>query len=173
MATIYLIEGPVGAGKSTYAAQRSASTHAPRLNLDEWMAVLFRPDRPETGFMDWYAERKDRCIEQIWRVASDLLDTGTDVILELGLVQRSLREAFYSRVDATDYSLEVRVLDAPRELRWERVAHRNQNRGSTFQMEVPAEIFALADGAWQPPDDAECRDRDIRIVTSAEASGAN
>ena len=68
MPTIHLIEGPVGAGKSTFAAKLMHEHSAPRLNLDEWMVVLFRPDRPEgDDIMAWYAERKQRCIEQIMR----------------------------------------------------------------------------------------------------------
>jgi tRNA A37 N6-isopentenylltransferase MiaA len=34
MATIHLVEGPVGAGKSTHAAHLSLSLAAPVLNLD-------------------------------------------------------------------------------------------------------------------------------------------
>ena len=94
MATIYLIEGPVGAGKSTYAEKLSVARSAPRLDLDEWMVTLFRPDRPSTGFAEWYLERKARCVEQMWRVAAHLIDMGGTVILELGLVQRKLGRAF-------------------------------------------------------------------------------
>ena len=164
MATIYLIEGPVGAGKSTFAAQLSWTHAAPLLNLDEWMVTLFRPDRPNTDFMQWYSERKLRCIEQIWKVTCDLLDTGTNVILELGLVQTQDREDFYSRVDAAGYELEVYVLDAPEAVRRQRVRDRNNKKGSTFKMEVSDEIFELANSAWQAPDDVECRDRDIHTV---------
>lgn len=66
MAVIHLIVGPVGAGKSTFGLALSRERAALRLTLDEWMAELFRPDRPETGLVAWYVERADRCIEQIW-----------------------------------------------------------------------------------------------------------
>src|SRR5688500_9099140 len=49
MARVHLIIGPVGSGKSTFALQLARERGALRLNLDEWMALLFRPDRPETG----------------------------------------------------------------------------------------------------------------------------
>jgi predicted kinase len=166
MATIHLVEGPVGAGKSTFAAQLALTHLAPRLILDEWMVTLFKPDRPNADFMQWYSDRKNRCIEQIWRVACDLIDTGTNVVLELGLVQLSDREEFYCRVDATDCELKIYVLDAPKGVRRQRVRNRNSEKGSTFQMEVPDEIFELANTAWQAPDDAECRDRDIQIIAT-------
>lgn len=166
MSTIHLIEGPVGAGKSTFAAQLGLTHGAPRLNLDEWMATLFRPDRPETDFMAWYQERKRRCIEQIWQITCDLLDTGNSVILELGLIQKADREAFYSRVDGSEYALQVYVLDAPEAVRRERVQQRNATRGSTFQMEVPDEIFTLASRMWEAPDEVESRERDIEFVST-------
>lgn len=165
MASIHLVEGPVGAGKSTYAGQLGLRHGAPLLNLDEWMVTLFRPDRPELDFMQWYAERKRRCIEQIWRVAFELIETGTHVVLELGLVQVADREDFYGRVDAAGFDLKVYLLDAPEEVRRQRVRERNTEQGSTYQMEVSEEIFTLANSAWQAPDEAECRDRGIQRVS--------
>ncbi len=121
MARMHLVEGPVGAGKSTFAASLRARHDAPHLALDAWMATLFGPDRPATGWVDWYLERKDRCLEQIWAVTRQVLESGGDVVLELGLVQRRSRESLYSRVDAEAYEMTVYVLDAPREVRRERV----------------------------------------------------
>lgn len=166
MTRIHLVEGPVGVGKSTYAAQLSLRHSAPVLNLDEWMVVLFRPDRPEAGFPDWYTERKARCIEQIWKVACEVLACGSEVVLELGLVQRSDREAFYHRVDGTDHPLFVYVLEAPEDLRRQRVRRRNEAQTGTYRMTVSDEVFAMANAAWQAPGEEECRARGIRIVDS-------
>lgn len=165
MTTIHLIEGPVGAGKSTHALALAARLGAPRLDLDEWFVTLFSPDRPDAGFVDWYLERKQRCLEQIWRVAEAVLEVDADVVLELGLVGRADREAFYARVDATDHDLRVHVLDVPVEVRRERVRARNRAADGTFKMAVPDAMFDIADRAWQPPDDDECRERRIRIIT--------
>jgi predicted kinase len=52
MAQLHLIVGPVGSGKSTYALRLADAHVAARFNLDEWMARLFRPDRPETAIVD-------------------------------------------------------------------------------------------------------------------------
>ncbi len=168
MATIHLIEGPVGAGKSTTAAGMAGDLHCPRLDLDDWMVTLFSPDRPDAGFMQWYAERKARCLEQIWKVTEDLLSVCDDVVLELGLVQRADREAFYQRVDGTAHELRVYVLEVPEEIRRARVRQRNQDRQGTFKMEVSDEIFEIANAAWQPPDAVEIELKDIhRIVQSS------
>ena len=164
MATLHLIEGPVGAGKSTYAGRLALAERAVHLNLDEWMVNLFSPDRPAEGFMAWYAERKERCIEQIWRETERLLDAGITTVLELGLVQRAARDHFYGRVDAAGYPLKVHVIDADEETRRQRVRARNESGSGTFRMVVSDEIFELANRAWEAPDAAECEARDIECV---------
>ena len=65
MLQIYLVEGPVGSGKTTFAHQLSNCYSAPHLNLDDWMARLFRPDRSEIDVMAWYIERKERCKTEV------------------------------------------------------------------------------------------------------------
>lgn len=167
LATVILIEGPVGAGKSTFAAQLGLAHAAPRLILDEWMVTLYRPDRPDTNIMQWYGERKQRCIEQIWRMTCDLIDSGTSAVLELGLVQRQDRMDFYARIDAAQFALKVYVLDAPRAVRRERVRTRNATQSQTFQMVVPDEIFESASDLWEPPDDDEIEARNIELVSTS------
>jgi len=169
MPALHLVEGPVGAGKSTFAEHLGLVLGAPALNLDEWMVVLFAQDRPADDFLPWYGERKARCTEQIWRVACAVLDAGSDVVLELGLVGRPEREAFYRRVDGTDHPLRVYLLEPPRSVRQERVRQRNAERSGTFRMEVSEEIFDLADRAWQSPDAAERAAR--RVLEVADSRG--
>ncbi len=167
VATIHLVLGPVGAGKSTFVRQLCREHRAVRLLLDEWMAVLFRPDRPETGVMEWYVARTERCIEQIWRVALGALEVGVDVVLEIGLIRRFERDSFFARVDASALDLTVYLLDAPREIRRARVEQRNRERGDTFAMEVPPEIFELCSDLWEPVTDDELDGRDARVVSTA------
>ncbi|MFT3769905.1 MAG: AAA family ATPase [Minicystis sp.] len=165
MARLHLIIGPVGAGKSTFALALSREHRAVRLTLDEWMATLFGADeRPASGRIAWYVERTDRCLEQMWRLAVRMVDLGTDVVLEIGLIQRAAREAFYRRVDDAGLGLTVHVVDAPREVRRARVMARNVEKGETFSMEVPPEFFELASNLWEPPDEAERAAREMRFV---------
>lgn len=129
--------------------------------------MLFSDDRPDVGIAEWYIERAARCVEQIWRVTKSVLHTGTDVVLEIGLIQRRDREALYSRVDAQGFDLTVYVVDAPRELRRDRVEQRNRERGATFSMEVPPHIFERASDMWEPLTDAECDGRDVRRMVAS------
>jgi predicted kinase len=170
MSVIRLIEGPVGAGKSTYAAQLASQQGGVHISLDRWFATLFSPDRPETGFVPWYTERKGRCTDVIWGVTCSLMASDIDAILELGLIQRQLREAFYRRVEAKGFDLAVYILDAPFEVLRERVRQRNGLRGKTFSMVVPDHVFEIASRLWEPPDDAERRERRITVVSADPTS---
>jgi predicted kinase len=166
MAQLHLIVGPVGAGKSTFANQLAAEHRAVRMNLDQWMAQLFSADRQSGTTMDWYFDRTERCMEQIWHLTESLIDVGTSVVLEIGLIRKHERERLYQRVDTNGYDLTVYVLDAPRELRRERVQQRNLEQGETFSMVVPPHIFELASDMWEPLDDAECNARNVRFVST-------
>lgn len=165
MARIHLVIGPVGSGKSTFAQSLTQQHRALRLTLDDWMTTLFRPDRPEDDVMQWYVERVERCIDQIWRVASDALESGMDVVLEIGLIRKHDRERFYARVDREACDLSVYALDAPREVRRERVMRRNEEQGKTFSMVVPPEVFELASDMWEAPDEQEVADRQVQVVS--------
>ncbi|MCP3143880.1 AAA family ATPase [Pyxidicoccus xibeiensis] len=170
MAHIHLVVGPVAAGKSTFALRLAQQHRAVRMNLDEWMAQLFRPDRPEVGVMEWYIERTARCIEQIWRQTTRTLEVGTDVVLEIGLILRRDRERLYERVDARGDALTIYVLDAPRDVRRERVLQRNREKGETFSMEVPLAFFELASDRWEPLDEVECDGRDVRFISTEKGA---
>ncbi len=128
--------------------------------------TLFRPDRPDANIYEWYMQRKQRCLDQIWSISSGLMEAGTSVVLELGLICQNDRLEFYNRVDAFGYDLTVYVLNAPKETRRHRVRQRNFEKGSTFSMEVPDEIFELASTLWETPDEIESIDRNIHFINT-------
>ena len=162
---VHLVLGPVGAVKSTFALALSRETRAVRLTLDEWMARLFRADRPDHGVMPWYAERAERCIEQILATSSALVASGTNVILEIGLLDLRARARFFERARAAGFQLTIHAMDAPRDVRRDRVEARNRERGATFSVVVPLDIFELASDLWEPLAPDECEGRDVRFVT--------
>ena len=87
-------------------------------------------------------------------VALEALRGGIDVVLELGLVTTADREAFYERARVEGLRLVVHLLDAPRDVRRERVLQRNRTPGPFTQI-VPVEFFERASDAWQPPSQSE------------------
>lgn len=166
MPRIYLIEGPVGAGKSTFAGSLATRVGGVHIALDEWFARLFSPDRPSTDLMPWYIERKARLLDHIWNHAQALLARGVAPVLELGLVHRQSREALYERAREAGVDLTVYLLLAPRELRRNRVMRRNVEKGPTFSMVVPAPFFERASDTWEEPDEVEIEEHRIEVVST-------
>lgn len=164
MSTVHLIEGPVGAGKSTYSLALARQVNGVHIPLDDWFVNLFSPDRPDNNFISWYVERKERLLDLIWSHSLRILSSSTDVILELGLIQREARLHFCNRVQNEGLGLVVHVLDAPNEVRRQRVQRRNVERGSTFFMVVPDHVFDIASKMWEPPDDAECAEYQVKFI---------
>lgn len=146
-----LIVGPVGAGKSTFARSAAVQKSAVFLDLDAWMVRLYGQDpRPSENVVDWYLERRERVRRLLWDMTLDIIAAGTDVLLEMGLVARAEREAYYEKARDEDLPLTVYCVDAPRDVRRKRVATRNASPGEHTQI-VPMEFFEHASDAWQPP----------------------
>ena len=89
--TVHLIYGPSGAGKSTHAHQLATDHHAVRFAIDDWMHGLYGDDRPARLDMAWVLPRLRRCEALIWQTSRQILDTGRDVVLDLGLMRRADR----------------------------------------------------------------------------------
>ena len=173
MPKVHLIEGPVGAGKSTFAKSLALRTNGVHIALDEWFVKLFSPDRPVADFIVWYVERKERLLELIWTHGRSILASGTDAILELGLVQQQSRIAFCQRAVGEGAELKVHVLDAPRQVRLERVRRRNIEKGSTFSMVVPEHVFETASSMWEAPDEVECSNFAIEFVSTMQDNASD
>jgi predicted kinase len=169
MPKVHVVEGPVGAGKSTFAASLAPHIKGVHIALDEWFVRLFSPDRPVGDFVPWYLERKDRLLELIWDHSRHILAAGTDVILELGLIQRQQRVQFCERIRADGFDLALYILDESRDIRRQRVRLRNTEKGSTFSMVVPDHVFEVASDMWEAPDDIEQSESAIEYVSATSA----
>jgi predicted kinase len=166
MPRVHVIEGPVGAGKSTFAASVAPATSGVHIALDDWFVRLFSPDRPGGNVVAWYLERKDRLLDLIWDHSRRILGSGRDVILELGLIQRQQRLEFCRRIQANGFDLVLYILDEPRDIRRQRVQLRNAEKGSTFSMVIPDHVFEVASDMWEPPDDIEESEFAIEYVSA-------
>ncbi len=161
---VHVVLGPVGAGKSTFARKLAGERCAVRLTLDEWMTELFSPDRPEHHVVEWYRARAARCVDRLEKLTWEIAQTGTDVVLEVGLLTRRQRLEFYQRSEERGLDLRSFVLDAARDVRRARVLARNQERGETFSMVVPLDFFELASDAWEPPEPDEVRRHELSLI---------
>lgn len=146
MATLFLICGLPGAGKTTLARQIEQEREALRLCPDEWIAqILADPsDRREL-------DRLRDPVEKIqWQVALRALALGLDVVLEYGFWSREERARFRREAEATGARVELRYLAVSREELKARLARRNADLpGGTFA--VSEEELDLWWSWFEPP----------------------
>ena len=152
-ATLHVIFGPQGAGKSTYARDLARRLPAVAFAIDDWMGRLYGPDMPEPLEFDWMMERVDRCESQIWATAAGVIAAGTSVVLDLGLMRRSDRARVAEIAKAVELPIQFHFVDAPPDVRRERVLGRQDGQGS--RMLVTPEMFHFTEKAYEPPDATE------------------
>lgn len=154
-ATLHLIFGPCGAGKTTYAHALARREGAVPFVLDEWGVRLFGPDAQGPLDFAWMLERLTRCNALIWSTATAVLGAGTSVVLDLGLMRREQRERIRKLAEDAGLTVQWHFVDAPQEVRRARVAGRNETKGETFAKEVPPEMFEMFEAVYEPPAPAE------------------
>jgi predicted kinase len=154
-ATLNLVFGPIGAGKTTYAHALARREGAVAFVLDEWGVRLFGPDVQGPLDFGWMLERLGRCNALIWSTATAVLAAGTSVVLDLGLMRRADRERIRKLVHEAGLSVQWHFVDAPQEVRRARVAGRNETKGETFAREVPPEMFDMFEAIYETPAPAE------------------
>jgi len=154
-ATLNVIFGPCGAGKTTYAHTFAKRERAVAFILDDWMARMFGPDMPQPLQYDWMIERVGRCEAQIWSVAAGVIAAGTSVILDIGLMRQNDRTRVRDIAEATGLALQFHFVDAPQEIRRARVESRNVIRGESFAIDVPPDMFDFIEGVYEAPEPDE------------------
>ena len=83
------------------------------------------------------------------------LATGTDVILDIGLMRRADRARVREIAEGADLPLQFHFVTASQQARRARVADRNVVRGESFAIEVTPELFEFIEGVFEPPEPAE------------------
>jgi predicted kinase len=156
-ATLHVIFGPSGAGKTTYAHEFARRERAVAFILDDWMARLFGPDMPSPLEYDWMMDRVGRCEAQIWSTAAGVMATGASVILDIGLMRKADRTRIRDIAQAVDLPLQFHFVTAPQAVRRARVEARNEVRGETFAIEVSPAHFEFIEGVFESPDPEELR----------------
>jgi predicted kinase len=149
-ATVYLLCGFIGAGKTTFAKQLEERTGAVRITKDEWLIRMVGNDPTIEGYADFDA----RMCELSRDVAFRLAAKGIDVIIDEGFWERGLRDLMRQRAADVGARAVVVFLDTPIETIRERVARRNTT--------VAADAFTISEDLldhylpyWEPPGEDE------------------
>lgn len=150
MATLYLICGLPGSGKTTLARQLEISRQALRLSPDEWIAQILADPND-------IAER-DRLrspVESVqWDLAKRALALNVNVILEWGFWSKEERTYYRTEVEALGAQVELHYLNVDLSELWARLSRRNSNLppGTFLVTKEDLELWAKT---FEPPTDAE------------------
>jgi predicted kinase len=145
-ATMFLMVGLPGAGKTTRATELAAANRALRLTPDHWMIPLFAEP---------IADGKRFVLEgRLISVALQALRLGTSVVLDFGLWGRDERSALRWLARSARAACQVVYLPVDKDVQLARIAHR--------QATSPHQTFPMSEadvdqwrGQFQIPDAAE------------------
>lgn len=155
MARLILVCGPTGAGKTTYSLSLSNEIEAIRFSIDPWMNTLFVEDMTSLDY-EWMIERVYRCYEQIWEVSEQILAINGNVVLDLGFTTKAQRAMFSDRAKNMKINTEIHYLDAPADIRRQRVEKRNIEKDpSVYAFEVTDMMFNFMEPRFEAPDQNE------------------
>lgn len=154
MAVVHLIVGRTGAGKTFVARRLEEDSRGVGFSIDAWMATLFIPDSEGPEF-EWMMERIGRCESLIWKQAIRLLELNQNVVLDLGFSTREHRRSFFERAKQAGAECELHWVEAPLEVRRERVRSRNEGSSETYSFEVTDEIFNWMEDFFEDLDEQE------------------
>jgi predicted kinase len=155
MATVHLICGATGAGKSTYARALAKRVRGVRFSTDEWLAALFLVDRPTELTVAWAVERTARCEAQMWAMAEECIARGIDIVFDAGLSRREHRDRFRLRAAQAGADPKLHYLDVEEETRRERVRMRNADGKGEFGFEITEAMFDFMERSFEVPGDDE------------------
>jgi predicted kinase len=150
-ATLFIICGLPGAGKTTLAKKIEGSLSAVRMSADDWMTALS---------IKLHAEEQRTKIEALqWELAKRLLSLRQNVVIEWGAWGKRERDAFRTEARALGARVELYYLSAPLEELFSRIQQRNmedpsiewpevQKWADVFEAPAPAEMKLFDAHSW-------------------------
>ena len=136
MATLYLMVGLPGTGKTTAAKRIEVEQQALRLTKDEWMKALYGADNPEAA--------SDVIEGRLVDIGLRALELGVDVVIDFGLWGRDERSALRQAAADLGAAVELRYLELSRDEQRLRIDQRLADEPHTTWHLTDEELAAYA-----------------------------
>lgn len=114
-ATLFLMVGLPGSGKTTRAKELERETGAIRFTPDEWHLFLFGDDFHDPQEHELHNQRHDKVEALMWQVGKRLLAQGVSVILDFGFWAKEQREKKFREAQALGAGFAICYVHAPLE----------------------------------------------------------
>ena len=95
-ATLYIIQGFIAAGKSTFSNKLKKETDSIHLNPDEWVTKMYEYDY----YMSHWEECFDNTLNHLWKLTKEYLTGNKNVIFDMGFWKKEDRD--YARKIANE-----------------------------------------------------------------------
>lgn len=125
-ATVHLLHGMPGCGKTHFAAKLTVSRRCVLLSHDEWVVGLLG-SRPTTEQLEAV---RPSIQELIWKHAERVIHCGVDVVLDSGFWRRRDRNEARARVQRIGATHILYSFDCQASLAWKRVKERNLSKSN-------------------------------------------
>ena len=149
MATIHLMVGFIGFGKSTIAKKLSKELPAVCLSHDDFMVMLYGRDIPEQEFRKKY----DIVDTMLWGLASQIIKCGLDVIMDYGFWNKEKRAEAYSKAKKITDNIIFHNVHCDMQIAKQRVLTRTMENNSSLK--IDENCFDLLSKQFVPIEDNE------------------
>ena len=152
-ATLYLMVGLPGAGKTTRARELANAEHALRLTPDEWHLPLFGISLTVDG-------KRDILEARLISIGMRALRLGTSVVLDFGLWGRDERAALRSLAADVGVACQVVYLPVDLQVQLARIAQRETSACGEYFPMPESDVVAWRD-QFHIPDAAELAGEEV------------
>lgn len=155
MPTLHLMVGLPGSGKTTEAKRLAIQYRAVRLTPDEWHLRLFGSDFVPGAFNSEH-DRRHTMIEEIMRdLARELLNCGTDVILDFGFWAKVERDELRALAQSIGADFKIHYMACGSDELWRRIEIRNRMADELSVFRIGRADLDKWYKLFEPPSDEE------------------
>lgn len=149
-ATVYLIAGFIGSGKTTFSKKLESETGALRFTKDEWMIKVFG-NNPIT---ENFAKFDDLLANLAIEIALKCAASGVDVIIDDGFWFKKQRDDVIKQINNIGAIIKGYYLRCPKEVLEKRTLERSK-QPSDNSFKIDDEMFAKYYLSFQEPNSDE------------------